>query len=101
MTTGLVTIATNERSFGALSYLKTFLRFTTKEDCLNGYALLYVHRDFKHVIHKFSRKNVVVVITPPLPRDGDTTLTAIQVHAVNLIELGKGKGGSPFQTSHE
>ena len=31
---------------------------------------------------------VVVVITPPLPRDGGTARTAIQVHAVNLIELG-------------
>ena len=32
--------------------------------------------------------SVVVVITPLLPRDGDTARTAIQVHAVNLIELG-------------
>ena len=31
---------------------------------------------------------VVVVVTPPLPRDGGTTRTAIQVNAVNLIELG-------------
>ena len=30
---------------------------------------------------------VVVVTTPPLPRDGGTERTAIQVHAVNLIEL--------------
>ena len=30
---------------------------------------------------------VVVVITPPLPRDGGTAWTAIQVHAVNLIEI--------------
>ena len=30
---------------------------------------------------------VVVVITPPLPWDGGTTRTAIQVHAVKLIEI--------------
>ena len=44
---------------------------------------------------------VVVVITPPLSRDGGTTRTAIQVHAINLIELGKRKNGSPFRTSHD
>ena len=32
--------------------------------------------------------SLVVVITPPLPGDGGTAQTAIQVHAVNLIELG-------------
>ena len=31
---------------------------------------------------------VVVVITPPLPRDGGAVRTAIQVHTVNLINLG-------------
>ena len=30
---------------------------------------------------------VVVVITSPLPRDGGTAQTAIQVHAVNLDEI--------------
>ena len=44
---------------------------------------------------------VVVVIKPPLPQDGGTARTAIQVHAVNLIEIGWGKDGSPFRTSHE
>ena len=44
---------------------------------------------------------VVVVITPPLPRDGGTARTAIQVHAVNLIEIRLGKDGSTFRTSHE
>ena len=92
MTTCPVTTATNGRSFSALSYLKTYLRFTTKEDSLNGFALLYVSRDliinFENVIDKFLRKNVVVVvITPLLPQDGGTARTAIQVHAVNLIEL--------------
>ena len=33
------------------------------------------------------RGAVVVVITPPLPRDGGTVRTAIQIHAVNLIEI--------------
>ena len=27
------------------------------------------------------------VVTPPHPRDGGTTRTAIQVHAVNLIKI--------------
>ena len=44
---------------------------------------------------------VVVVVTPPLPWDGGMARTSIQVHAVNLIELDWGKGGSPFRTSHE
>ena len=61
LTTGPVTTARNKRSFSALRYLKTYLRFTTKEDRLNGLALLYVHRDviinFEHVIDEFSRKN--------------------------------------------
>ena len=34
---------------------------------------------------------VVVVITSPLPRDGGTARTAIQVHAVNLIEIRLGE----------
>ena len=33
---------------------------------------------------------VAVVITPPLPRDGGTARTTIQVHAVNLIEIRLG-----------
>ena len=56
-----ITTVTNERSFSALKYLKTYLRNTTKEVRLNGLALLYVHRDisldFEQVIAKFSRKN--------------------------------------------
>ena len=32
--------------------------------------------------------HVVVVVTPPLLRDGGKARTAIQVHAINLIELG-------------
>ena len=44
---------------------------------------------------------IVVVITPPLLRDGGTARTAIQVHTVNLIELGYRKGRSPFGTSHD
>ena len=35
---------------------------------------------------------VVAVITPPLPRDGSTAQTAIQVHAVNLFEIRLGEG---------
>ena len=40
---------------------------------------------------------VVVVVSLPLTRDGGTASTAIQVHAVNLIELGQGNGGSHFE----
>ena len=44
---------------------------------------------------------VVIVITPPLSRDGGMARTAIQVHAVNLIIIRLGENGSPFRTSHE
>ena len=43
----------------------------------------------------------IVVIIPPLPRDGGTARTTIQVHAVNPIEIRLGEDGSPFRTSHE
>ena len=39
---------------------------------------------------------VVVLVAPPFPRDGGTARTAIQVHAINLIEIRLGKNGSPF-----
>ena len=56
-----VTTARNKRSFSALKYLKTYLRNTRKEMCLNGLALLYVYRDislhFEQVITEFSCKN--------------------------------------------
>ena len=56
-----VTTATNNSSFSALKYLKTYLQNTTKEVRLNGLALLYVHRDIgldlEQVIVEFSRKN--------------------------------------------
>ena len=39
---------------------------------------------------------VVVVITPPLPRDGGTARTAIQVYAVNLIEIRLGERWQPI-----
>ena len=59
--TGPATRTTNERSFSALRYLKTYLQFTTKEHRLNGLALLCAHGDliinFEHVIDEFSRKN--------------------------------------------
>ena len=56
-----ITTATSERSFRALTYFKIYLQNTTKEVCLNGLALLYVHRDigldFEQIIAEFSRKN--------------------------------------------
>ena len=39
------------------------------------------------------RGSVVIVITPTLPRDGST---AIQVHAVNLIEIRLGERWLPI-----
>ena len=39
-----VRTATNKPSSNAHKYLKTYLRNTTKEERLNGLALLYVHR---------------------------------------------------------
>ena len=41
------------------------------------------------------------MITPPLPQDGGTARTAIQIDAVDLIDIRLGEDGSPFQTSHE
>ena len=38
-----------------------------------------------------SERVVVVVITPPLPRDGGMAPKAIEVHAVNLIEIRLGE----------
>ena len=31
------------------------------------------------------------VVTPPLPHDGGTVRTAIQVHAINLLEIRLGE----------
>ena len=39
---------------------------------------------------------VVVVITPPLPRDGGTARTAMKIHAVNLVKLGLGERQQPI-----
>ena len=44
----------------------------------------------------FQKAVVVVVITPPLPRDGGTARTAIQIHAVNLVEIRLGKSWQPI-----
>ena len=47
--------------------------------------------DIVEKIISFARSmglKVVDVITPPLPWDGGTARTTIQVHAVNRIELG-------------
>ena len=41
-------------------------------------------KDYK----KWYSQPPVVVVTPPLPRDGGRAQTAIQAHAVYLIELG-------------
>ena len=36
------------------------------------------------------------MITPPLPRDAGTVRTAVQVHAVNLIEIRLGETWQPI-----
>ena len=38
----------------------------------------------------------VVVVTSPLPRDGGTARTEIQVHAVNLINIRLGERWQPI-----
>ena len=42
---------------------------------------------------------LLLLLFYPSSWDGGMAQTAIQVHAINLIELGQGKSGSPFQTS--
>ena len=42
------------------------------------------------------KRIVIVVITSPLPRDGGTAQTAIQVHAVNIIEIRLGERWQPI-----
>ena len=51
------------------------------------------------MLNRLSRV-VVVVITPPLPRDGGTARTAMQVHAVNLpvIEIRLGERWQPISS---
>ena len=55
LTTLPVSTATNERSFSASKYLKTYLRSTMKEARLNVHRNLNI--DYEHVIDEFSRKN--------------------------------------------
>lgn len=57
-----VTTATGERSFPTLKLLKTYLRSTMSENCLNGLAIMNIHAminiDIEQLIDKFSeRKN--------------------------------------------
>ena len=56
-----VTSAECERSVSRLRYLKTYLRSTMTEDCLNGLAMMYIHRDIscdsKTVVEKFARQH--------------------------------------------
>ena len=55
--------------------------------------------NLKHKLQKSEQcrqSSDVVVITPPLPRDGGTARTAIQVHAVNLIEIRLGERLEPI-----
>ena len=53
-----VSTATPERTFSALRLMKTFLRNRTKEERLNGLALMYFNGDFpiniENVIDRFA-----------------------------------------------
>ena len=61
LTTRPITTATNERSFSALKYLKTYLWSIIKVACLNEFALGYVTMtsilNFEDVVDEFLRKN--------------------------------------------
>ena len=67
-----------------------------------GPFLLMLHLDdflFLSVtnITKLERLHVCLfVVTPTLPRDGGTAGTAIQVHALNLIEIRLGERWQPI-----
>ena len=52
--------------------------------------MYFVENSSKGIFYKNNADTLVVVVvtTPPLPRDGGTARTAIQVHAVNLTKLG-------------
>ena len=52
-------------------------------------------KKLKH-IQKQEFVDVVVMITPPLLQDIGTAQTAIQVHAVNLIEIRLGERWQPI-----
>ena len=52
-------------------------------------------KKLKH-IQKQEFVDVVVMITPPLLQDVGTAQTAIQVHAVNLIEIRLGERWQPI-----
>ncbi|KAF2899894.1 hypothetical protein ILUMI_06294 [Ignelater luminosus] len=55
-----VTTVSNERTFATIRRLKTYLRNTTREDRLNGLALLSIHREIPvsvdEVINLFSKQ---------------------------------------------
>lgn len=55
-----VSIATAERSFSSLRRLKTWIRSTTKEERLNGLALVHMNRDINlnvdDIINTFAQK---------------------------------------------
>ena len=58
--------------------------------------LIFKGRNYLSNVSLPKEKHVVAVINPPLPRDGGTARTAIQVHAVNLIEIRLGERWQPI-----
>ena len=56
-----LTMASSERSFSALKYVKNYLRSTMNETRLNGLSVLYIHKDIaldtEAVIDELGRKN--------------------------------------------
>ena len=55
--------------------------------------MYFVENSSKGIFYKNNADTLVVVVvtTPPLPRDGGTVRTAIQVHTANLIEIRLGE----------
>jgi hypothetical protein len=80
-----VTIATGERSFSALKYIKNYLRSTMGEDRLNGLAQLYINRDipldYGKVIDEFGRTIVVSVSANIFSTSVSFYVSGLFVHA--------------------
>ena len=78
-----------------------YIKSTAPDCCLFQGTSLHQATIFKSIVFVESVVVVVVVvvvvlITPPLPQDGGMARTAIQVHAVNIIEIRLGERWQPI-----
>ena len=64
--------------------------------CLWKCTTVGVPVSLKRVKTEADERYCLFVVTPPLPRDGGTARTAIQVHAVNLIDIRLGERWQPI-----